>query len=130
MFTDRCVTVVGDRLVTVNKSEDIEVRLVHTGQVVHTIRKRDDSIWCVTPVSGHFELLVTGHANGAVHLWDTGDKGERACESMNINAGVHVRRIMQLEKRVDEITASSTRLMCLYDDYKTVAIVHFDKETS
>jgi hypothetical protein len=98
--------------------------------VVHTIRGLDDSIWCITPVPGHSELLVTGHESGDVHLWDIGDKGVRAYECMNVNAGVHVRRIMRLEKRVDEIVASSTRLMCSYDDYKTLAIIHFDDEKS
>ena len=132
MFIDGCVTVVGDRLVTVNKSKDIEVRLVHTGQVVHTIRTGDDGsdITCITPVPGHSELIVTGHDNGDVHLWDIGDKGARACECMNVNAGVHVRQIVQLEKGVDEIVASSTRLMCSYDDNMKVAIVHFDDEKS
>ena len=47
-----------------------------------------------------------------------------------MNAGVHVRQIVQLEKRVEEIVASSTRLMCSYDDNEKVAIVHFDDENS
>jgi WD40 repeat protein len=81
MFIDECVTVVGDRLVTVNKSGDIEVRLVLTGQVVQTIHSGDDII-CITPVPGHPELLVTGHRDGAVHLWDI-EKGARACECRN-----------------------------------------------
>ena len=134
MFIALCVTVVGNRLVTVNASWDIEVRLVHTGQVVHTIRTgHDDSnkTMCITPVPGHSELIVTGHFNGAVHLWDIGDKGARACECMNVNAGVHVRQIVQFEKRmVDEIVTSSTRLMCLYDYNTKVAIVHFTDEKS
>jgi len=129
MFIDLCATVVGNRLVTV-KSRRIEVRLVHTGQVVHTIRAGD--IRCITPVPGHSEFIVTGHKNGAVHLWDIGDKGARACECMNVNAGGYVRQIVQLEKLVNNIVASSRRLMCSYD-YKMlhnekVAIVHFDDE--
>ncbi len=40
----------------------------------------------------------------------------------------HVRRIAQLEKRVLDIVAASTRFMCSYDDYMKVAIVHFDDE--
>ena len=87
MFTDACVTVVGDRLLTVNESIGIEVRLAHTpGQVVHTIRPYDNDsnhINCITSVPGHSDLIVTGHHNGAVHLWDVGDKGTRACECMN-----------------------------------------------
>ena len=86
MFIGDFVTVVGDRLVTVNKSWDIEVRLVHTGQVVHTIQTGDDdSSWttCITPVPGHSEWIVTGHWNGVVHLWDIGDKGAHACECRN-----------------------------------------------
>src|SRR5271168_3540281 len=75
----KCVCmVVGDRLVTVNKSWDIEVRLVHTSQVVHTIRTGDDRstyTTCITPVPGHSELIVTGHADSGVHLWNVGDKG-------------------------------------------------------
>jgi WD40 repeat protein len=86
MFIDGCVTVVGDRLVTANKSWDIEVRLVHTpGQVEHTICMGDDErskINGITPVPGHSELFVTGHDNGAVHLWDI-EKGARACECMH-----------------------------------------------
>ena len=83
MFIVLRFTVVGDRLVTLNKSRDIEVRLVHTGQVVHTIRTGVGYIiTCITPVPGHPELLITGHENGAVHLWDI-EKGERAYECMN-----------------------------------------------
>ena len=79
MFIAWCVTVVGDRLVTAN-SWYIAVRLVHTGQVVHTIRTHhvgSNQIKRITPVPGHSELFVTGHRNGAVHLWDI-EKGARA----------------------------------------------------
>ncbi len=132
MFIDWCVTVVGDRLVTA-KWKEIVVRLVHTGQVVHTIHiPIHNQTTCITPVPGHSELIVTGHLNGDVHLWDIG-KGARACECMNVNAGVHVRQIVQLAKRkqqrVDFIVASSTRLMCSYDN-KTVEIVHLGDKKS
>ncbi len=93
MFIDYCVTVVGDRLVTVNESMGIEVRLVNTGRVVHTIRTGDDDsnlTTRITPVPGHSELIVTGHSNGAVHLWDIRSKGTRACECVNANAGVGI----------------------------------------
>jgi WD40 repeat protein len=136
LFIDQCFTVVGDRLVTVNKSGDIEVRLVHTGQVVHTIRTGDgrSCINLIMPVPDHSELLVTGHYNGAVHLWDIGNKGARACECMNVKAGVHVRRIVQFANSVDKIVASSTRLLCSYHDTlqysMKVAIVYFDDERS
>ena len=134
MFIDDIVTVVSDRLVTVNESKDIEVRLVHTGQVLLTIRAGHDygnRTLCITLVPDHSELLVTGHSKGGVHLWDIGDKGARACDCMNVNAGVHVRQIVRLEKRVNEIVASSMRLMCSYGDYKTmVAILHFNNEKS
>ena len=87
MFIGECVTVVGDRLVTVNKSWDIEVRLVHTpSQVLHTIRTGDDqqstkpgaSRQC--PATLSCSSLV--HYDGAVHLWDI-EKGARACECRN-----------------------------------------------
>ncbi|CAM5998920.1 unnamed protein product [Sphagnum balticum] len=128
MFIDRCVTVVGDRLVTFNKSGDIEVRPVHTGQVVRTILAGDggNETMCSAPVPGHSELLVTGHKNGDVNMWDIGDKGERPCECMNVTAGGHVRQIVRLEKSVNKIVASSTRLMCSYDTQMKVALVHFD----
>jgi hypothetical protein len=42
------------------------------------------------------------------------------------HAGVHVRQIVRLETSVDEIVASSTRLMCKYDGGKKMAIVHID----
>ena len=106
---------------------DIEVRLVHTGQVVHTIRTDGDYISCITPVPGHSELFVIGHGNGDVHLLDI-EKGACACECMNVNAGVHVRQIVQLEKWVTELAASSTRLLCTYEGYKKVAKVHFDEK--
>jgi WD40 repeat protein len=124
MLIDGLVTVVGDRLITVNKSKDIQVRLLHTGQEVHTIRTGCNMICCFTPVPGHSELIVTGHDNGDVRLWDI-DKGARAWECMNVNAGVHVRQIVQLEKCVHAIVASSTRLMCSYDYTQKAAIVHF-----
>ena len=89
MFIDRYVTVVGNRLVTVKTSGDIEVRLVHTGQVVHTIAHGNSTILCITPVPGHSELIVADDNNGAVHLLDIGDKGTRACECMIVNAGAH-----------------------------------------
>jgi hypothetical protein len=114
--------------VTVNKSKDIEVRLVQTGQMVHTIRTGDDGnnrIRCITLVPGHSEWIVTGHVNGAVHLWDIGEKGARASECVNATAGGHVRQIMQLKMSVNRIVASSAQFMCMYDDTK-VAIVHFD----
>ena len=86
MFIADCVTDVGDRLVTVKKSGDIEVRLVHTpSQALHTIRTNDSAselFECMTPVPGHSKLLVTGHYDGAVHLWDI-KKGARACECRN-----------------------------------------------
>jgi WD40 repeat protein len=66
------VAVVGDRLVSVNKSSDIEVRLVYTGQVVIRIGDLYDRIACISSVPDHSELLVTGHSSGAVHLWDIG----------------------------------------------------------
>ena len=47
---------------------------------------------------------------------------------MDVNAGVHVRQIVQLENGVNEIVASSKRLMCLCNCNKTVAIVHFDEK--
>jgi WD40 repeat protein len=88
VFIDKNVTVVGDRLVTVNISGDIELRLVHTGQMVHTIRtgnhdSTDPMHWtqtmCITSVPDHSELIVTGHKNGDVQLWDI-EKGGRARE--------------------------------------------------
>jgi hypothetical protein len=71
MFIAWDVTVVGDRLVNVNKSWDIEVRLVHTSQVMHTIHsgyKDSNSTPCITPVPGHSDWIAIGHDNGAVHL--------------------------------------------------------------
>jgi hypothetical protein len=61
VFIGNCVTVVGDRLVTVyiNKSKDIEVRLVHTGQVVHTFGMAECNFICITSVPGNSDLLVT-----------------------------------------------------------------------
>jgi hypothetical protein len=131
MFIDDNVTVVGDRMVTINKSSDIEVRLVHTGQVVHTFRTGDGVISlstkkCIAPVPGHSELIVTGNKYGAVRLWNIGDKGTHACECVNLNAGGHVRQIVELEGRVDKIVTSSTRLMCSYGDNKKLAILHFE----
>ena len=78
---------------------------------------------CITPVPGHSEWIATGRRNGAVHLWDI-EKGARACECMNGNAGLHVQLIVQLEEKVDEIVASPTRLLCLHDDEKKVTIVN------
>ena len=111
------------------------MRLVHTGQVVHTIRMSVGlkELMCMTLVPGHSELLVTAHRNGAVHLWDIVDKGALACECMNANAGVHVRQIGRLGIEIglnDKIVASSTRFMCSYDYNKKMAIVHFDDEKS
>jgi WD40 repeat protein len=107
---DKCVTVVGDRLVTINESNDIEVRFVHTGQVVHTFGMTD-CIWCITSVPGHSDLLVTCDDNGSVDLWD---KGAHACECMNVKTGVHVRQIMEVDTTNLSFVASSTRLMCSY----------------
>jgi hypothetical protein len=70
--------------------------------------------------------MDNGHNGGAVHLWDIGDKGARAYKWMNVTAGVHVRKMMELEERVYKIVASPTRLMCLYGNGTAVAIVHFD----
>jgi WD40 repeat protein len=135
MFIDWCVTTVGDRMVTVNKSKNIEVRFVHTpGQVVCTIRTGHDDgsqINNIKSVPGHSELIVSGHEDGTVHLWNI-EKGSESRECINLNAGVHVRQILRLEGWVSEIVASSTRLMCLYgskddDDYiNKVAILHFN----
>jgi hypothetical protein len=83
MFTDLCVTVVGNRLVAVNKSREIIVRHVHTpDQVVHTIRTvyDGDEFTYITPIPSHAELIVTAHKYGAVHLWDIGKQGARARE--------------------------------------------------
>jgi WD40 repeat protein len=77
-----CVTLVGDRLMFYTKSKGIEVRLVHTGQVVHRICLHENNICYITPVSDHSDLIVTGHYNGDVHLWDIG-AGTSACECMN-----------------------------------------------
>jgi WD40 repeat protein len=133
MFIDSCATVVDDRLVTVSKSNDIEVRLVSTGQMVIRIGDLYDKMECITSVPDHSELLLTGHHNGAVHLWDI-EKGKLACECMNVNTGVHVRDIVRL-KKVHVIDASSTRLVVLnnnlhgYNNYKTMdVVVHFDDE--
>jgi len=130
MFIDWCFTVVSDRLVTVNNSKDIEVRLVYTGQVVHTISASFSHINCITPVPGHSELLVTGHDNGAIYLWDIG-KGARAYECMHANAGVHVRQTVHSvcrQNRNLSIVASSTRFMCSDVDSKTVVIANFGDE--
>jgi hypothetical protein len=116
-----------------DESNDIGVRLVHTPeQVVRTIRTgdSDSGFLCITPVPGHSELVVTGDENGNIHLWDIEDKGVRACECMNVTAGAHVRKIEQLENRVNHIVASSTRLMCSCDYNMKMAIVHFDSEKS
>ncbi len=82
MFIARNVAVVGDRLVFVNESTNIEVRDVHNaGQVVHTIHCDSDIVSSITqmsPVPDHHNLLVTGGADGDVHLW-------------NIEAGVHIK---------------------------------------
>jgi hypothetical protein len=135
MIIDWSVTVVGDRLVTVKKFQptcDIEVRCVHTGHVVHTIRtgyQDETGDMCVTPVPGYPELIVACRDNGAVHLWDI-EKGARAYECMHANAGVHVRQIVQLERPVVKIVASSTRFMCEYGGFenKRVSIVYFNDE--
>jgi hypothetical protein len=87
MFVDQYATVVGDRLVTVKKSKDIEVRLVHMpDRVMHTISIQfgdgNKLTAYITPVPGQPELIVTGHDNGDVHLWDIG-KGASACKFMN-----------------------------------------------
>jgi WD40 repeat protein len=91
LFLRSCISVVGDRLAIVNESSDIEVRLVHTGQVVHTISTGDvcsvTGTVCITPVPGHSELIVTSHLNGDVHLWDI-EKGEL----MNMNPWMNGRR--------------------------------------
>jgi hypothetical protein len=101
------VTVIGDRLVTVYNEEEfkerkeshvIEVRLVHTGQVLHTIHTDDGVIICVTPVPGHSGLLVTGHRNGAVHLWDI-EKGARACACMNVMQACTCAKLCDLKLR-------------------------------
>ena len=113
---------------TVNKLQNIEVRLVQTGKKMYTIRTGDDNSHrtkCITLVPGHLEWIVTSHVNGAVYLRNIKKKGARAFECMNVNAGKHVRQIVQLGMSVDKIVASSTRLMCVYDNTK-VAIVHFD----
>ncbi len=68
------VAVVGDRLVFVNKSTNIEVCSVHNaGQVVHTIHCNSDIVsWIehMSSVPDHPDLLVTGGVDGDVHLWD------------------------------------------------------------
>ncbi len=115
-FIVRSVTVVGDRLVTVNESRNIEVRLVHTpGHVMFTISANANAaILCMSSVAEHSELIITGGDDGAVHLW-------------NINKGVHVRKIVQLESAVTQIVASSSRLMCAYGDYDMkLAMVLYD----
>ena len=79
-FIAECAIVIGDRLISVNNSSDIEVRRVHNGEMAHTI-PGIGIIWRMSPVAGHSALLVTGGMNGNVHLWDI-DKGEH--QSMNI----------------------------------------------
>jgi hypothetical protein len=75
VFIDVGVLVIGDRLVTQQKIFDnIEVRLVHIGQVVNTICT---NCLIMTSVPGHSELLVIADSNGAVNLWDN---GTLACE--------------------------------------------------
>ncbi|CAM6004056.1 unnamed protein product [Sphagnum balticum] len=68
------VAVVGDRLVFVNESTNIEVRDVHNkGQAVHKIRRNRDIVSIIkhmSPVPDHPNLLVTGGVGGDVHLWD------------------------------------------------------------
>ncbi len=44
-------------------------------------------------------------------------------------AGVHVGKIAAFTKSVNNIVASSSRLMCTYGDSKKVAIVNFKSET-
>jgi len=64
------VAVVGDRLVFVNKSSNIEVRHVHNaGQVVPTIHCNRDvvsEIRHMSAVPDYSDLLVTGGADGDV----------------------------------------------------------------
>ena len=134
---------IGDRLISANNSSDIEVRRVHNGEIVNTIHWRDTDIICMSPVAGHSALLVTGGRDGDVHLWDI-DKGEAPInQHVNVCAGEHVRRIVTLEAGVDNIVASSTGLMCVYNEangrknedgdndyWKKVVIVHFDYRNS
>ena len=73
-FIVNTIAVVGDRLVFVNKSDDVEVRDVHNaGQVVHTIHCNSDRVSRIgelSPVPDHPDLLVTGGEDGGVHLWN------------------------------------------------------------
>ena len=45
-----------------------------------------------------------------------------------MNAGVHMRQIVKLEKMVNKIVTSSTRLMCGYDNDRKVAIAQFNDQ--
>jgi WD40 repeat protein len=59
-----------DRLVYTNYTKpDIDVRCVYSGQLLYTMTITS-TVYCMTRVSGHGGLLVTGDENGAVHLWD------------------------------------------------------------
>jgi WD40 repeat protein len=55
-----------------NDSNEIKVRRVHDGQVMHTIHNVFSNIWCMSSVPGQPDLHVTGGHDGQVHLWDIG----------------------------------------------------------
>jgi hypothetical protein len=71
IYIDRCATVVGDRLVTVNKSSDIEVPVVHIGQVVHTIRT-DGRCMTLVPAPARILIDFVIFSRFSVHEQSTG----------------------------------------------------------
>ncbi|CAM6002329.1 unnamed protein product [Sphagnum balticum] len=81
------IAVVGDRLVFVNESSNVEVRDVNNaGQAEHTIKCNSDiisEIRLMSPVPDHPDLLVTGGADGDVHLWNI--KTEFQIEALFLN---------------------------------------------
>jgi hypothetical protein len=89
------------------------------------MRNTNGLIVCKTIVPGRLHLLLTGHVNGTVNLWDI-DAGTYCVSYLHgaahCCAGVHVWCVIRTDAPVRHITATTTRLACVYGE-KTLVIV-------
>jgi hypothetical protein len=108
----------------------IEVRRIHTGNVLHSIsvtagadtattaaavdgEKRCGLVVVMVVVPDQDDLLVTGNERNVIDLWNINTGARRVITNCMQSTGVHVRQLFTIKGRIANMCVSPTQLLCM-----------------
>jgi WD40 repeat protein len=122
-MSDKSLMCIDDRIVFSSTINEIDIRSVLTGkEILPPMKNIHGLIICMATVPGHSNLLLTGHMNGTVNLWDI-DAGTHLTENflvINDNSGVHAWCVLRTDAPVRHIAATAKQLACVYGEKKLI----------